>query len=498
MQVSSDEDLKGKVESGNHSPDIYLLSFAIYFTLINDSRLPYLVIDGAKASVNLFNLQGRFMSLNEKKRILRSDIIVKALAVIPLALASVVSLYSPLAAANADDSVEKGGYLAIAADCAACHTADEAKPFAGGLKIASPIGNIYSTNITPDKKTGIGDYSYEDFARAVREGIAKDGHALYPAMPYPSYSRLTNDDLRNLYDWFQQAVQPQVNPNRESDIPWPLNIRWPLHVWQWAFTDGTVSLPKSKDPQWQRGAYLVQGLGHCGSCHTPRGVALQEKALDQTDPDYLSGGKVDIWYAPDLTGSKASGLGEWSQQDIVDFLDTGKNDRTTAFGIMKEVIARSTHQLTDEDLNAIAVYLKSLPARKEEAALKDDPKTAQALAEGDVSAVGAKLYVDNCSGCHGDDGKGYQNIFPALALNPAIAGDDPSSVISIILKGGAQPATGSDSSGIVMPDFASQLDDKQVADVATFIRHGWGNRAPPVNAKDVKAIRDAIKKADAN
>ncbi|MFK3663256.1 c-type cytochrome [Scandinavium sp. NPDC088450] len=412
----------------------------------------------------------------------------------PLAFVCTVTLFSHAALADDEAAIEHGRYLANAADCGACHTVDENKPFAGGLKIASPVGNIYSTNITPDKKTGIGDYSYEDFSRAVRDGIAKDGSVLYPAMPYPSYSRLTDDDVRDLYAYFHNSVQPQQQPNRKTDIPWPLNMRWPLHLWKWAFVSDPAHKPPMKDPQWARGAYLVQSLGHCGACHTPRGVAFQEKALDQTDSDYLTGGKIDNWFAPDLTGSKVTGLGDWSQQDIVDFLDTGKNARTIAFGPMKEVITKSTHQMTDDDLNAIAIYLKTLRAKNNDPTLKDDPSTAHALTTGDVSATGAKNYVDNCSACHRSDGKGYPNIFPPLAHNTAILSDDPSSVINIILSGGAQPVTESDVTGIVMPDFADQLNNKQIADVATFIRNSWGNHAPPVTESDVKNARENLMK----
>jgi mono/diheme cytochrome c family protein len=410
----------------------------------------------------------------------------------PFACVCAMVLCSQAAYADEEASIEHGRYLATAADCGACHTIDDTKPFAGGLKIGSPVGNIYSTNITPDKKTGIGDYRYEDFERAVRQGIAKDGSILYPAMPYPSYSRLSDNDVRDLFAYFKNGVQPQVNPNHATDIPWPLNMRWPLHIWKWLFASDSAEKPKSTDPQWLRGAYLVQSLGHCGACHTPRGVAFQEKALDHTDADYLTGGKIDNWYAPALTGDYVFGLGKWSQQDIVDFLDTGKNAHTTAFGPMKEVITKSTHQMTDEDLNAIAVYLKSLPGKKNDTVLIDEPTTAQALAKGDTRATGAQTYVDSCAACHRSDGKGYSGIFPPLAHNPALLSDDPSSVISMILLGGAQPVTESDITGITMPDFAGQLSNKQVAEVATFIRNSWGNHASPVTEKDVKKIRESI------
>lgn len=399
-----------------------------------------------------------------------------------------VTLTTGTAVADDQAAIERGQYLAIAADCGACHTVDQTKPFAGGLKIASPVGNIYSTNITPDNQTGIGGYSLAEFSRAVREGVAKDGSMLYPAMPWPSYSGLNDADVRDLYAYFKNAVKPQVHPNRDTDIPWPLNMRWPLQLWKWAFVSHSPAKKLSTDPQWSRGAYLVQTLGHCGACHTPRGVAFQEKALDHADPDYLSGGKTGVWYAPDLTGTSGSGLAEWSQQEIVDFLDTGKNARTTAFGPMKEVITKSTHQMTDDDLNAIAVYLKSLPAARQEASSPQKTKTAM----GEHNAPGAQIYADNCAACHRDNGKGYPDIFPALAGNSAILSNDPSSVISLILVGGAPPGINGAASDISMPDFAGQLTDQQIAEATSFIRNSWGNHAGPVTPKQVQSIRKKI------
>ncbi|MGR7483674.1 c-type cytochrome [Klebsiella aerogenes] len=413
--------------------------------------------------------------------------ILSTLTLICITIQTIPSSY-----AQEVSSEERGRYLSIAADCGACHTTDTSKPFSGGLKIATPVGDIYSTNITPDKKTGIGNYTIEEFSRALKDGVAKDGRALYPAMPYPSYERLTEDDVRDLYTYFMKDVQPQEQQNRETDIPWPLNIRWPLHIWNWIFINKSKNKPKSTSPEWSRGAYLVQTLGHCGACHTPRGIAFQEKALDEAGSDYLTGGNIDNWFAPDLTGSSASGLGKWSKQDIIDFLSTGKNAHSTAFGPMKEVIMKSTRQMTDDDLNAIAVYLKSLPAKKKQLSQYNDDKTSIALASGDVSQPGADIFIDNCSACHRSDGKGYPNIFPNLSQNTGILSDDPSSVISVILLGGPLPSTDTDISDIVMPDFANQLTDKQVADVATFIRNSWGNHAPTVTESQVKEIRSKI------
>ena len=212
---------------------------------------------------------------------------------------------------------QPGEYLARAGDCVACHSVPGGKAFAGGLKMGTPLGTIYSTNITPDPETGIGNYSLADFDRALRQGIAKDGHRLYPAMPYPSYAKITDDDVRALYDFFMKQVPPVNQANKPNEIPSYLDIRWPLAIWNSLFTDSGSYVNKSgHDAAWNRGAYLVQGLGHCGACHTPRGWACQEKALDESGADYLAGALLDAWSAPDLRGDVRTGLGGWSKDDI--------------------------------------------------------------------------------------------------------------------------------------------------------------------------------------
>ena len=211
----------------------------------------------------------------------------------------------------------RGEYVARLSDCVACHTTPRGAPFAGGLEMATPMGSIYATNITPDKETGIGRYSLADFDRAVRLGVASDGHRLYPAMPYPSYAKLTQDDVRALYAYFMHAVPAVRQENKHAEIPWPLNMRWPLAMWNAVFSETDSFQPQaSKDPQWLRGAYIVQGPGHCGSCHTPRGLAMNEKALDDSSPLYLSGALLDGWYAPSLRGNSNTGLGRWTESDV--------------------------------------------------------------------------------------------------------------------------------------------------------------------------------------
>lgn len=391
---------------------------------------------------------------------------------------------------SGSSALSRGEYLARAGDCVACHTTEGGKPFAGGLKMTTPVGAIYSTNITPDKETGIGHYSYEDFVKAVRQGISKSGSTLYPAMPYASFAKISDQDMHDLYDYFMQQVKPVSQQNKAPDIPWPLSMRWPLAFWRWTFTDDQRFQPlEGKSAEWQRGAYLVQGLEHCGACHTPRGIAFQEKALDQSDPVYLTGNTLEGWYAPDLTGTQSDGLGRWSPQDIVSFLKNGVTAQSAAFGSMSEVVHDSTRYLSDSDLQAIAVYLKSLPAAHQTDTPASSNTTAQALFKGDVSAKGAQIYLDNCSACHRTDGRGYDKTFPALAGNSAVLSSNPSSVIHIILQGGQRAVTSDMPTGLTMPDFGWRLSDQQVADVATFIRQGWGNNATPVTLSQVTDIR---------
>lgn len=229
----------------------------------------------------------------------------------------------------------RGAYLARAGDCVACHSLPRGRAYAGGLKMPTPMGAIYATNITPDKATGIGAYSLADFDRALRRGVARDGRRLYPAMPYPSYAKLSDEDVRALYAYFLNGVPPMRQANRASDIPWPLNLRWPLALWNGVFAPAASFRPDpAKDALWNRGAYLVQGAGHCGACHTPRGLAMNERGTDQGSSAYLSGAVIDHWYAPSLRGDHNTGLARWSEEDIVRFLKTGRNQHGVVYGSM--------------------------------------------------------------------------------------------------------------------------------------------------------------------
>lgn len=397
--------------------------------------------------------------------------------------------------------IKRGEYLSRAGDCIACHTATNGKPYAGGLGIASPLGTIYSTNITPDKNTGIGNYTLEDFDRALRQGIAKDGHSLYPAMPYTSFARVSPDDVKALYAYFMHGVAPVDQANKANGITWPLSMRWPLSVWRKMFAPTPVDTPAppaadSGDAAMLRGKYLVEGLGHCSACHTPRGVALQEKATSAADgADFLSGGLVDGWLAGNLRGDATAGLGSWSKADLVAFLKTGRNAHSAAFGGMSDVVAQSTQYMNDGDLNAIAAYLKSLPPKDAAATqpLAYNDRVGKELLEGHAASVpGAMDFLNNCAACHRVTGKGYAETFPALAQNAAVNAADPQSLIHIILKGAQVPGTRAAPTSYTMPAFDWRLTDQEVADIATFVRSNWGNKAPDVSASDVAKVRKDI------
>ena len=409
-------------------------------------------------------------------------------------LAILVLLGSSLTV-QATTLVQQGEYLARVGDCSACHTAPGGKPFSGGLALETPIGVIYSTNITPDKRTGIGDYSYEEFKQAVQRGIAKDGQSLFPAMPFPSYAKITDNDMRALYSYFQQGVAPVEQQNKTTQIPWLLNMRWPLTVWRWLFSPAVKHTPSQQksDSAIDRGRYLVEGLGHCGACHTPRGLFMQERALsNDVSGHFLAGAKnpIDGWIAGNLRADSPDGLANWSQQDLVEFLRYGRNNHAAAFGGMTTVITDSLQYLSTTDISAIAQYLKTLSATKPVNALVDDKTTARALWLGDDSAVGASVYLDNCAACHKTNGEGYTRFYPALKGNSVVATADATSLIHIVLSGATLPAVKGAPSAITMPAFGWRLQDKQVADVVNFIRNSWGNHAEmQVTTKQVAELR---------
>ncbi|MDR1076039.1 MAG: cytochrome c [Xanthomonadaceae bacterium] len=438
----------------------------------------------------------------KRKWPLISGLVLLAVAAASFALLSPKRL-EPVNTASArfePRQIERGEYLARVGDCTACHTAPGGAAFAGGLVMQTPIGAIYSTNITPDPETGIGDYSFEAFERALRHGIAREGHTLYPAMPYPSYARVSESNLRDLYAYFMRGVAPVRQANRDSDIPWPLSMRWPLSIWRGLFAPKAADfVPRpGQDAVVARGAYLVEGLGHCGACHTPRALTMQEKALTSADgARYLSGSvPLESWVAKSLRGDHRTGIGSWSEAELAQFLRTGRNEHNAVFGSMTGVVEHSLQYLDAGDATAIARYLKTLPANDPgDAPFRYDGQVGHALWQGDDGRRGAAVYIDNCAACHRTDGRGYATVFPALAGSATLNSDDPTSLIHIVLRGGTLPATRHAPSTITMPGFGWRLDDRQIADVVTFIRGSWGNGGHPVAEDAVRKVRRATANA---
>jgi mono/diheme cytochrome c family protein len=402
---------------------------------------------------------------------------------------------------SSQERVERGAYLALAGDCIACHTSPGGPLYAGGLPLATPIGIVYSTNITPDLETGIGRYSEAEFVRVMHEGVAKDGHRLYPAMPYPSYAKVSQEDLSALYAYFMQGISPVRQINRRTHLKWPLSVRALMAVWNGLYLKkGEFVVHPDQSSSWNRGAYLVQGLGHCGGCHTPRGVAGQEKAESEKGrKHFLRGATLDGWEASPLTGTLDTGLHAWSRNEIAEFLGTGRTARVAAFGAMAEVVAKSTQYMTDEDLMAIADYLKTLPpsdekdhGRPDSALYANDAATTNALREGATGMRGAQVYLDNCNACHRSDGSGANRTFPSLIKNEAINAKDPISLIHLVLSGSAMPCTRTAPSAIAMPEFGWRLTDQELADVLSFVRGSWGNHVPGISTGEVGRVRKAL------
>lgn len=391
---------------------------------------------------------------------------------------------------KSDELIKRGEYVSHLSDCVACHTTPGNPAFSGGLAMGTPIGAVYTTNITPDAETGIGNYSLADFDRALRHGVAKDGHRLYPAMPYPSYSKMSDSDVQALYAFFMNDVKPVHKPNQTPDIPWPLNMRWPLAFWSALFTESGIYATDSKqDEQWNRGAYLVQGAGHCGSCHTPRGFAMQEKALDETSKDYLAGATLDGWYAPSLRNDPNSGLGRWTEEDVYQFLKNGRNEHAVVYGSMTDAFNNSTQFMSDEDLYAIAHYLKSLPGNPER---DGEPwqHEPQIIAGNLLNKSGAQTYMTRCSSCHGNDGMGRGSAIPPLAGATSMLVPDISSAVNITLNGSGRVVAQGVPDAYRMPPFRQQLSNEEVAEVLSFIRSSWGNHGGAVKSGDVDKMRE--------
>jgi mono/diheme cytochrome c family protein len=376
-------------------------------------------------------------------------------------------------------AVKRGAYVAIAADCAACHDAPgSAEQFAGGYDLRTPFGTIVSSNITPDRETGIGNWTERDFFRAVRHGKSPTG-LLYAAMPYNAYVKMTDGDMHDLWT-YMRTVKP-VNRRVVSDqLPFPFNVRLVNLGWNLLFFDNRpyVTDP-AQSPAWNRGRYLVDGLEHCGACHTPKNLLGGDRG-----GAYLQGGTLQGWYAPEIAGNAHVGLGSWSTDDITAYLRDGSNRASVASGPMAEAVENSTQHLVADDLQAIAGYLKSVPGSTGTAPV--------ALGATDPLMVrGRKVFDINCSACHASTGQGVQGMVTGFAGNPGTQSPAVGSLLNSVLNGGRAAATASNPTGAGMPSFAWKLGDDDVAAVLTFVRNSWGNAAAPVTGEAVRAMRES-------
>lgn len=400
------------------------------------------------------------------------------------AIAAVLAASSAAGAlpAAAQDTVytqiERGRYALVTGNCQGCHTAPGEEPFAGGRGLETPFGTIYTPNITFDPETGLGRWSRDDFWRAMHEGIAPDGSRLYPAFPFPHFSRMPRDEIDALYDYL--STLPRVKKEKpDNALPWPLSWRLSLAGWRLLFFEPKPFRPNpEKSDEWNRGAYLVEGPGHCAGCHTEKNLAGADK-----ESRHLMGGQLENWSAPDIRGGPNGGLAHWSEDDIVEFLKTGRNAHTAAFSIMSEVIDYSTQHMVEDDLRAIAVYLKDLEGEERRAPSRPDDA---------VMRAGAAIYFDNCSACHVSDGSGVPRFFAPLAGSGKINNEDATTVIRVILEGARAVPTRAHPTPLTMPAFDWKLTDEQVASVATYVRSSWGNRGDAVSAADVADLRERL------
>ncbi|MFO1302231.1 MAG: c-type cytochrome [Burkholderiales bacterium] len=383
----------------------------------------------------------------------------------------------------------RGEFLARAGDCIACHTARGGAPFAGGLELQTPFGRMVTPNITPDSATGIGAWTADDFFRAMHEGRSKDGTLLYPAFPYPSYTKVSREDSDAIFAYLR-TFPPVAQKNRPHALEFPYNQRALLLAWRALyFKPGAFVPDPSRSPEWNRGAYLVQGLGHCDACHSPRNL-LGATAQDAG----LAGGLIarQDWYAPSLTSSREAGLGQWDVGEIADLLRTGVSARGAVFGPMSQVVHDSLQYLSEGDARAMAVYLKSLADAGTSKARAAEPAASSRMTESQLRASydnGGALYDRHCKSCHGANGRGVPPAIPPLAGNQAIAMESPVNPVRIVLFGGFPPSTAGNPRPFGMPPFAYTLGDQDVADVVTYMRRAWGNRAAPVTAAEVAKYR---------
>ena len=376
------------------------------------------------------------------------------------------------------DQVRRGQYLVAAGDCMSCHLREGGEPFAGGLALKTPFGVIYSSNITPDPQTGIGAWTGEQFYHAMHDGKGVHGENLYPAFPYPWFRRASRADDDAIFAYLKTTPAVMYTPP-QNQLPFPLSIRSMVGAWNLLFFDSRdYRTDPGQSAEWNRGAYLVNGLGHCGGCHTPKNTFGGDKSRQN-----LYGGDLDNWVAPDLTSNTRTGLGRWNIEDITEFLRTGRNAHAAAGGAMADVITYSTSLMNDDDRRAIATYLKGEAA---------SPDSATSPPDAGAMQRGAEIYSDACASCHLENGVGQPRLFPPLGHDAVLQQADPTGLEHLILAGVRVGTSPSRPSPLTMPSFAWKLTDQEIADVSTFIRNGWGNRAAPISATAVGEVRKRL------
>jgi len=383
------------------------------------------------------------------------------------------------------DLIARGEYLARAGDCFACHTARGGVPYAGGRGIETPFGTVYAPNLTPDSQTGLGQWSASDFWRALHNGRSRDGRLLYPVFPYPNYTRVVRADSDAMYAYLR-SLPPVVQASPPHTLGFPFNLQASLAIWRALyFKPGVYTADPARPAEWNRGAYLVEGLGHCNACHSSRNaLGAPVGPLD------LAGGLIPVqnWYAPSLTGGDESGVADWETHDVVAMLKTGVSARGAVLGPMSEVVLNSTQYLSGADLAAMTAYLKALqvvrPARA---------AASTSAARTDAQARGARLYETHCVACHGERGEGVRGAYPALAGSRAVTMASSANLVHVVLQGGFPPTTAGNPRPFGMPPFATMLSDAEVADLLTFVRSAWGNRGAPVSTLDVSRFRSDVR-----
>jgi len=391
----------------------------------------------------------------------------------------------PPAATPSADPVARGRELVVLGDCKSCHTARGGAPFAGGRPIPTPFGVFYSPNITPDAKAGLGGWSATDFWHALHNGYSKDGSLLYPTFPYTNYTRISRSDSDAIYAYLR-TVPSAARPNRRHDLRFPYNHRSLLAAWRWLyFRPGVYEPDPTHDAEWNRGAYLVQGLAHCSACHETRNALGGQAKAGPT------GGLVLDWYAPSLTSPHEAGVQNWSTTDILTLLKTGvvstASAKASTAGPMAEVVSESLQYVADTELQAMAGYLKTLPINTQPGD-SEAAKTKYDLPP-PILAAGKDLYEKNCADCHGHDGEGHEPEVPPLAGNRAVTMPSAVNPIRMILFGGYSPGTAGNPRPFGMPPYSLTLSDEEIAEVLDYVRTSWGNAAAPVVGEDVSANR---------